>query len=271
MLKMKALPLRLVHALDACAEAKVRNVAPEWRLRKAQREMNRCRRLIQASHKSAVKKIQIGQPQKSARSCLKQGDLIRAEAEIAIVDDRTIMLALSESRAYDSALEIRGAYKLTGNFHVNVEIVLEHLGAFDDVTFEIEPKSWLTRCPDRRHVGFRPNDTVQKDRFAEILRSINGQIGFVSKQPWWARPLHRSNSSRREGRPDRSSAALPQPGLLFHTFPAHALDVCRRARIRRAWSRLCSNLHLTAELDHSVRRNAEKFRRRQSVAMHGLE
>src|SRR5215472_10057456 len=111
------LPLRLVHALDACAEAKVRNVAPEWRLRKAQREMNRCRRLIQASHKSAVKKIQIGQPQKSARSCLKQLDLIRAQAEIAIVDDRTITLALSESRAYDSALEIRGAYKLTGNFH----------------------------------------------------------------------------------------------------------------------------------------------------------
>src|SRR5262249_22461213 len=74
------------------------------------------RRLIQDSHKSAVKKIQIGQPQKSARSCLKQGDLIRAEAEIAIVDDRTITLALSESRAYDSALEIRGAYKLTATF-----------------------------------------------------------------------------------------------------------------------------------------------------------
>src|SRR5262249_45487964 len=53
MLKMKALPLRLVHALDACAEAKVRNAAPESRLRKAQREMNRCRRLIQASYKSA--------------------------------------------------------------------------------------------------------------------------------------------------------------------------------------------------------------------------
>ena len=36
-------------------------------------------------------------------------------------------------------------------------------------------------------------------------------------------------------------------------------------------SRLCSNLHLTAEFDYSVRRNAEKFRRRQRVAMHGLE
>src|SRR5215471_6072065 len=32
-----------------------------------------------------------------------------------------------------------------------------------------------------------------------------------------------------------------------------------------------SNLHLTAELYHSVRRYAEKFRRRQRVAMHSLE
>src|SRR5262249_52480310 len=35
--------------------------------------------------------------------------------------------------------------------------------------------------------------------------------------------------------------------------------------------RPCSNLHLAAELDHPVRRNAEKLRRRQRVAMHGLE
>ena len=32
-----------------------------------------------------------------------------------------------------------------------------------------------------------------------------------------------------------------------------------------------TNLHLTTELDHSVRRNAEKLRRRKRVAMHGLE
>ena len=219
-LKLQTVYQRFLNALDAFAEAKMRNAVQERELRRAQREMNRCRRLVHAGHGSAVKTVQNGQLHKSAPSSPKQEkDLIRAEAEIAIIDDRTITLALSESRTYDSALEIRGAYKLTGNFHVNLEIVLEHLAAFDDVTFEIEPKSWLTRCPDRRHVGFRPNDTVQKDRFAEILRSINGRIGFVSKQPWWARPLHRSNSSRREGRPDRSSAALPQPGLLFHTLP----------------------------------------------------
>jgi hypothetical protein len=34
-------------------------------------------------------------------------------------------LHLSKSRAYDAALEILGTYKLTGNFHVNLEIVLK--------------------------------------------------------------------------------------------------------------------------------------------------
>src|SRR5262249_24685615 len=95
--------------------------------------------------------------------------------------------------------------------------------------------------------------------------------GFVSKQPWWARSLHRFSSV--DGKVERMYRAPPCPNraCCFTHFPAHALDVCCRARIRRAGSRLCSNLHLTAELDHSVRRNAEKFRRRQSVAMHGLE
>ena len=117
---------------------------------------------------------------KSARSFPKQAkDLIRAETDLVVVDDRTVTLALSESRAYDSALEIRGAYKLTGNFHTNLTIVLEHLAALDDVTFEIEPKSWLTSCQGCRHVEFRRHDNVQRDRFAEILQSIKGRIGFV--------------------------------------------------------------------------------------------
>jgi hypothetical protein len=50
-------------------------------------------------------------------------------------------LNLSASRAYDCAIEILGAYKLTGNFHVNPEIVLKDIDALDKVTFEVEPGS----------------------------------------------------------------------------------------------------------------------------------
>jgi hypothetical protein len=52
-------------------------------------------------------------------------------------------LDLSESRAHGSTLQILRAYKLIGNFHVNCEIVLKDLAAFDKVTYEIEPESQL--------------------------------------------------------------------------------------------------------------------------------
>src|SRR5262245_53845534 len=116
-LKLQTVYQRFLNALDAFAEAKMRNAVQERELRREQREMNRCRRLVHAGHGSAVKTVQNGQLHKSAPSSPKQEkDLIRAEAEIAIIDDRTITLALSESRTYDSALEIRGAYKLTATF-----------------------------------------------------------------------------------------------------------------------------------------------------------
>src|SRR5580692_2173796 len=44
-------------------------------------------------------------------------------------------LDLSASRAHDAALDILGAYKLTGNFHINLEIVFKELGVFDQVTY----------------------------------------------------------------------------------------------------------------------------------------
>ena len=101
-LKLQTVYQRFLNALDAFAEAKMRNAVGERELRRAQREMNRCRRLVRAGHGSAVKTVQLGQLLKSAPSSPKQEkDLIRAEAEIAIIDDRTITLALSESRAYD--------------------------------------------------------------------------------------------------------------------------------------------------------------------------
>jgi hypothetical protein len=118
--------------------------------------------------------------------------LMRLDAETATIKNRKIehALDLSESRAYDCALEILEAHKLTGNFHVNLEIVLKHLGAFDKVTFEIEPKSYLTHHPDCRHVVFRPNRDVHVGEFGEIMRSLKGRIGFDATRSWWSRVFH---------------------------------------------------------------------------------
>jgi hypothetical protein len=117
---------------------------------------------------------------------------MRLDTVTAAIADRNIehALDLSESRAYDCALEILEAHKLTGNFHVNLEIVLKHLGAFDKVSFEIEPKSYLAHHPGCRHVVFRPNGNVSVDEFGEIMRTLKGRIGFDATQSWWARVLH---------------------------------------------------------------------------------
>ncbi len=103
-------------------------------------------------------------------------------------------LNLSASRAYDSALEILGAYKLTGNFHINLEIVLKDIDAFDKVTFEVEPKSQLPYSPDCRHVLFRPNENVRMSQFSDIMRSIKSRIGFDATWPWWVRALSLSSA-----------------------------------------------------------------------------
>lgn len=101
-------------------------------------------------------------------------------------DSRNISqtLELSESRTYDAALETLGAYKLTGNFPTELEIVLEDLRVLDKVTFDIKPKSPLSDC---RHVEFRPTDKVHRDRFVEIMRTVEKRIGADSTQPWWMR------------------------------------------------------------------------------------
>ena len=96
-------------------------------------------------------------------------------------------LDLSASRAYDSALEILGAYKLTGNFHTNLEIVLKEIDAFGKVTFEVEPMSQLPYSTDCRRVVFRPNDNIHMSQFSAITRSIRRRIGFDATSPWWVR------------------------------------------------------------------------------------
>ncbi len=101
-------------------------------------------------------------------------------------DSRSISqtLELSEARTYDAALETLGAYKLTGNFPTELEIVLKDLRVLDKVTFDIKPKSPLSDC---RHVEFRPTDKVHRDRFVEIMRTVEKRIGADSAQPWWMR------------------------------------------------------------------------------------
>ena len=79
---------------------------------------------------------------------------------------------------------------MTGNFRVNLEIVLKDIGAFDKVTYEIKPKSKLPYYPDYpdcRHVVFRPNEHVHMDKFSEIMRSIEARIGFDLALPWWVK------------------------------------------------------------------------------------
>ena len=93
-------------------------------------------------------------------------------------------LEISESRTYDAALDTLGAYKLTGNFPIDVEIVLKDLRILDKVRFDIKPKTLLT---DTRHVQFWPADDVHPGAFAEILRAVANRVGADPTRPWWVR------------------------------------------------------------------------------------
>jgi hypothetical protein len=92
-------------------------------------------------------------------------------------------LDLSRSRTHDAVLDILKAYKLTGNFQLNLEAVLKDMGVFDKVTYQVEPVSRQACLPDCRHVVFTLNEHVPGDAFAEIIRSIKARIGFDA--PWW--------------------------------------------------------------------------------------
>ena len=100
---------------------------------------------------------------------------------------RSRTLDLSAARAHDCALDILGAYKLTGNFHINLEIVLKDLGAYHKVSYEIEPETLLPFRSDCRHVVFQPNAGLPAEEFSEIMRSTTGRIGFDTTLPWWRR------------------------------------------------------------------------------------
>jgi hypothetical protein len=94
-------------------------------------------------------------------------------------------LDLSKSRAHEAVLDILRAYKLTGNFHVNLEIVLKDIGVFDKVAYQIERNQNLSYSQDCRHVVFKPNGNIPDEMFGEIVKSIKARIGYDA--PWWAR------------------------------------------------------------------------------------
>jgi hypothetical protein len=58
--QLQAAYMRFLHAFDSFAEARMRNAVPEWQLRRAQRELDRCRRLMRAKNKSPVKAVRTG-------------------------------------------------------------------------------------------------------------------------------------------------------------------------------------------------------------------
>jgi hypothetical protein len=82
----------------------------------------------------------------------------------------------------------------TFNFHINLEIILKHLGVFDEIAFEIAPISKLPYHPDCRHVTFRASKNVGMDRFTEIIRCLDAWIGFNSRHWWFGSPRRRPQS-----------------------------------------------------------------------------
>jgi hypothetical protein len=101
-------------------------------------------------------------------------------------------LDLSRSRTHDVVLDVLKAYKLSGNFHANLETVLRDMGFSDKVSYDVEPGPVLA-YRDCRHVVFRPNQNIPGDSFGDIIRSIEARIGFAA--PWWARLFCRFNEA----------------------------------------------------------------------------
>ena len=58
--KFQAAHMRVVHAFDPFAKARMHDAVPQWQLRRAQRELDRCRRLMRAKNKLPVKAVRTG-------------------------------------------------------------------------------------------------------------------------------------------------------------------------------------------------------------------
>ena len=107
---------------------------------------------------------------------------------------RSRALDLSAARAHDCALAILGAYKLTGNFPLDLEIVLKSLGVLGQVSFEIKPKSIFSDC---RRVEFLAGGKIDPDQFRDIVRRIESRIGSDSTPLSWKRLFHAARHSEK--------------------------------------------------------------------------
>src|SRR5262249_49787722 len=92
-----------------------------------------------------------------------------------------------------------------------LEIVLKDIGVFDKVTYQIERNPKLCYPRDRRHVVFKPNETIPSDMFGEIMKSIKSHIGFEA--PWWVR-LFRWLISKHEYGPSVAFPSLLENGVI---------------------------------------------------------
>jgi hypothetical protein len=110
---------------------------------------------------------------------------------------RSHALDLSRARTHDAALNILKAYKLSGNFCSNLEVVLKDMGVSDVVTYRTEPHPAFA-FPDCRHVVFTLSGELPDGRCDDIVRTIEARIGFAT--PWWGRMLRRC-------RPEAAGAA----------------------------------------------------------------
>jgi hypothetical protein len=127
--------------------------------------------LLEMATAKLIPAIDRAPPARTSRPIAQPDPLARALSSSRALD-------LSRTLAYDVAREFLGAYKLTGNFHANLEIVLKALGAADEVTFEVEPGDRQPYHPDCRHVIFHANGGVSPDRFNDIIRSIRMRLAF---------------------------------------------------------------------------------------------
>ena len=58
--RLQTVYMRFLRVFDAFAEARMRNAVPQWQLRRVQRELDRCRRLMRARNKWPVKAVRTG-------------------------------------------------------------------------------------------------------------------------------------------------------------------------------------------------------------------